>query len=298
LKTLREALAAPGVLISDGGLGTELQKLGIGSALGEEWNLAYPERIQGVHQRYLEAGSRLITANTFSANPLTLARHGLAGKMAEFNRAGVAIARAAVAGRGWVAGDVGPCGDLLKPLGKMTLPELEESLRAQIGVLLEAGVDGILIETMTALAEVRAGIQVARELGAPCVIATCAFDPFKVGPRTNMGVSPEQFAKAAVEAGADAIGANCGKLATMADFNGLIDRFRAVTDLPLMIQPNGGTPTLQGGKFVYTITPEAMGELLAKIAERAKVVGGCCGTNPEHIRAFRERLPAGSIEPA
>jgi len=289
---LREALALPGVVISDGGLGTELQKLGIGSVLGEEWNLAHPDRIRSVHQRYREAGSNLITANTFGANRPTLTRHGVAGKLVEFNRAGVAIAREAVGDCGWVMGDVGPCGELLKPLGRMTMPEMEEALREQIALLLEAGVDGILVETMTALAEVEAAIRIARELHAPCVIATCAFDPFKVGPRTNMGVSPEQFAKAAVQAGADAVGANCGKLTDIGDFNGLIDRFRAATELPLMIQPNGGKPTLEGGKFVYTISSETMGELLLRISERAKIVGGCCGTNPDHIRAFREKLPA------
>lgn len=289
---LRAALSSPGVLISDGGLGTELQKLGIGSALGEEWNLAHPERIKSVHQRYVEAGSNLVTANTFGANRPTLERHGLAEKLLEFNRAGVAIAREAAGAGGFVMGDVGPCGELLQPLGRMTMPEMEEAQREQIAVLLEAGVDAILVETMTALAEVQSAIRIARELNAPCVIATCAFDPFKVGPRTNMGVSPEKFARAAVEAGADAVGANCGKLTDMGDFNGLIDRFRSATELPLMIQPNGGKPTLEGGKFVYTISPEAMGELLLQISERAKIVGGCCGTNPEHIRAFRQKLTA------
>lgn len=296
--TLKEALAGDGVLISDGGLGTELHKLGIGTALGEEWNLSHPDRIESVHRRYVEAGSKLITTNTFSANVPTLARHGLESKLAEFNRAGAAIARRALAGSGWVMGDVGPCGELLQPLGKMTLPELEASLRLQIAALLEGGVDAILIETMTALEEVRAAIRVARELNAPCIMATCAFDPFKVGPRTNMGVSPEKFAKMAMEEGANVVGANCGKLTEASQFDDLMDRLRSVTQLPLLIQPNGGKPTLEGGKFVYTIRPEAMGELMAQIARRAKIVGGCCGTNPDHIRAFRDRVVARQASPA
>ena len=292
---LREALACGGVLIADGGLGTELQRLGIGTAPGEEWNLAYPERVKSVHQLYVEAGSNLITTNTFNANPMALVRHGLADKLEEINRSAVAIAREAVAGRGWVLGDVGPCGGLLKPLGKLTLAEMEQSLAVQIGVLIEAGVDGILIETMTSLDEVLAGIRVARKLNAPCVLATCAFDPYKVGPRTNMGVSPEKFAKAATEVGADAVGANCGGLASAAEFDILMDGFRKGTELPLMVQPNGGLPKLVDGKFVYTIAPEEMGRLLAHIAGRAKIVGGCCGTNPDHIRAFRAQLPADRV---
>jgi methionine synthase I (cobalamin-dependent) len=291
---LREALASDGVLICDGGLGTELQKLGIGSALGEEWTLTHPDLVKSVHARYVEAGANLITTNTFGANQHTLARHGLAAKQAELNLAGAAIAREAVAGRGWVLGDVGPCGQFLAPLGKVTIPELEVSLRVQIGALLEGGVDGILIETMTALDEVRAAIRVARELKAPCIIATCAFDPFKVGPRTNMGVRPEQFAKLAAEEGVDAVGANCGRLGELSEFNDLINHFRSATDLPLIIQPNGGKPTLENGKFVYTISPEEMGELMFQISRQAKIVGGCCGTNPDHIRAFRDKLAAGA----
>jgi 5-methyltetrahydrofolate--homocysteine methyltransferase len=291
--TLKEALASEQVLISDGGFGTELQKLGLGSVLGDEWNLSHPEHVKSVHRRYVDAGSQLITTNTFSSNRSTLAKHGLENKQAEIARAGAAIAKQAIGNRGWVMGDVGPNGEMLKPLGKATVAELEESLRVQIGALLEGGVDAILIETMTAIQEVEVAVRVARQMKAPCIVATCAFDPFKVGPRTNMGVTPQQFAKVAAQEGADVIGANCGKLAEFADFMQLIEGFRSATDLPIIIQPNGGKPTLQDGKFVYTITPEAMADLMLQISQHAKIVGGCCGTNPDHIRAFRDKLPAG-----
>lgn len=296
--TLKEALASGGVLISDGGFGTELQKLGLGSALGEEWNLTHPERVQAAHQSYVDAGSNLITANTFSANLPTLAKHELAEKQVEINRAGAAIAKQVIAGRGWVMGDVGPCGELLQPLGRMTVSDLEASLRIQITALLEGGVDAILIETMTDLAEMEVAIRIARELQAPCIFASCAFDPYKVGPRTNMGVTPQKFAKLAVQAGVDVIGANCGKLTQIGEFNQLMDAFHSVTDLPLIIQPNGGKPVLENGKFIYNISAEEMGELLAQIARRAKIVGGCCGSNPGHIRAFSQKLRKGNAAQA
>src|SRR5208283_5548372 len=134
--TLKEALSCDGILISDGGMGTELLNLGLGSTLGEEWNLAHPDRVKSVHQHYVNAGAQLITTNTFSANRFVLAKHGLLSKQAEIARTGAAIAKEVINGHGWVLGSVGPCGDFLKPLGKVIVAELEDSLRVQIGALL------------------------------------------------------------------------------------------------------------------------------------------------------------------
>ncbi len=293
--TLRQALAEPGVLISDGAMGTELGKLGLGTALGDEWNLTHPERVMSVHRGYVEAGSQLISTNTFNANRFALARHGLSDKQKEIAKQGASLAKQVMGNGGWVMGSVGPCGGFLEPLGKVKGPELEDSLRIQIDALLEGGVDGILLETMTALPEVEVAVRVARERKAPCVLATCSFDPNKRGPRTMMGVAPEEFAKVATEEGADVIGANCGRLTEASDFVQLIVGLHSVSSLPVIIQPNAGQPRIEQGRTCYKLSPQEMAESVRVIAGYAKIVGGCCGSTPEHIRAFGEEMRTRSV---
>lgn len=289
--TLKEALNTHKLLLSDGGIGTQLQQLGLEpGGCGDEWNLSHPEHVATVHRNYLAAGSQLITTNTFSSNRFVLSNYGLENRQAEIARAGAAIARSVAGEKAWVMGSVGPCGGFLQPLGEIDPTDLEASLRTQISALLEGRVDAIVIETMTALEEAELSVRVAKELGSPSIIATCSFDPTKDGPRTMMGVTPEQFARTAVAAGADIIGANCGTLVNAADFAALADRFHAASGLPIIIQPNGGQPSLEGDKIVYHISPEQMAERFCSIAKHANIVGGCCGTSPLHIRAFRTRL--------
>lgn len=289
--TLKEALATHKLLLSDGGIGTQLQQLGLEpGGCGDEWNLSHPEHVATVHRNYVSAGSQLITTNTFSSNRFVLSNYGLENRQADIARSGAKIAKSVARNKAWVMGSVGPCGGFLQPLGEIDPAELEVSLRTQISALMEGGADAILVETMTAVEEVELSVRVAKDVGAPYIIATGSFDPSKTGPRTMMGVPPEQFASAAVAAGADAVGANCGTLVEPADFVTLAERLRSAANVPIMIQPNGGQPSLEGDKIMYHIPPEKMAERLCSISKHANIVGGCCGTSPAHIRALRARL--------
>jgi 5-methyltetrahydrofolate--homocysteine methyltransferase len=289
--TLKQAIGQDGLLFSDGGMGTELQKLGLEmNTCGDAWCLEHPDRVAQVHRAYVEAGSRLISTNTFSSNRFALGKHGLADKQREIALAGARIAKEATAGKGWVLGSVGPCGELLEPVGSLKPEELRESLVVQIGALLEGGADAILLETQSGLDEVRLALEVAKELNAPFLIVTGAFDPTKSGPRTMMGARPEQLAKVALEGGADVVGANCGRLAQEAEFLLLLEKMHAASGLPLMLQPNAGQPDDQGGEIVYHCGPEALAALMAPIARHVKILGGCCGSTPAHIAAMKSRL--------
>ncbi len=292
---LTQVLESGALVVGDGAMGTELEKAGLGpGGCAEEWNLSHPDKVLAIHRAYVEAGSQLLLTNTFQANRFALARCGLEARAAELNRAGAQIARQAMGNRGWVLGDVGPCGSFLQPLGDLIEQQLEESLREQIEGLLYGGVDGVLLETMGALEEVEIGIRVARHLGAPCVIASLAFSITRGLYQTNayrtvLGVEPAPAAQAAASAGADAVGANCGALEPR-EFLDIAQGFRSACRLPLMLQPNAGQPWRESGKLVYPLSPEEMAPQLVALTEYAQIVGGCCGTTPEHIRAFRAAL--------
>ena len=293
---IKEVLSSGALLVGDGAMGTELQKAGLEpGGCGDEWNLSHPEKVLTIQRAYVEAGSQLLLTNTFGSNRFVLARYELEARAAEICRAAVQIARQAIGQEGWVLGDVGPCGGFLEPLGDIRQEALEESLREQIGALLDGGVDGIILETMTALEEVEVGIRVAREMGAACVIASMAYDLVRgvyqaQDYKTMMGIATEQAARAAAAAGADVVGANCGASLEPRDFKYIAGRFRSACDLPIMLQPNAGQPHLDGTAVVYPCSPEEMAKALSELTEFAQMVGGCCGTTPAHIRAFRERL--------
>lgn len=289
LEELHEARHQGRTLIGDGAMGTQLQLAGLEpGGCGDEWNLTHPDRVLSIQRAYAEAGSQLLLTNTFGSNRFILGQYGLENRVAEICRAAAGIARTAAGEEGWVIGDVGPCGGFLEPLGEISEAALEASLREQIGALLQGGVDAILLETMTALEELEVGIRVARELGAPCVIASLAFDRGAAGYRTMMGVSPVQAVATVVQAGAHAIGANCGLGLDPVHFIGIALAYRESCDLPIVLQPNAGQPELVGTEAVYPIGPEEMGQHLRELAKHAEVVGGCCGTTPAHISAFKK----------
>jgi len=289
---LREFLATGKTLIADGAMGTELQKAGLEpGGCGDEWNLLYPERVLAIQRAYAAAGSQCLITNTFGSNAFVLARYDLQDRVEEIAQAAARIARQAIGDDGYVLGDVGPCGGFLAPLGEITEDELAHSLRRQIGALLSGGVDAIIFETMTALDELELGIRIARELGAPCIIASLAFDKLKGGGyKTMMGVAPQDAARAATAAGADVLGANCGTRLEPAEFVEITRLYREVSGLPIMLQPNAGTPRLEGTNIVYPVLPDDIAPTLAELAQHAAVVGGCCGSGPAYIRAFAEAL--------
>jgi 5-methyltetrahydrofolate--homocysteine methyltransferase len=290
--TLRDAVAAGGCLIGDGAMGTELQRAGLEpGGCGDEWNLTRPDEVLAIQRRYVEAGSEVLLTNTFGANRFVLSRYELEDRVADICRAAAGIARDAVGEQAFVLGDIGPCGGFLEPLGDVTAEDLTASLEVAIAALLDGGVHGIVVETMTALDELVLAVRVARRLGAPFVIASVAYDRLKHGGhRTMMGLAPAEAGRASEEAGADALGANCGTGLELADFLAIARELRAVSALPLVLQPNAGQPRLEGDRIVYDVAPGAMARDLVELAAVASIVGGCCGSTPAHIAAFRTAL--------
>ena len=201
------------VLLADGAMGTEIQRAGLESGgCGEAWNLDHPERVLAIQRRYVEAGSDVLLSHTFGASRIMLDRHGEGARTAEINRAAVAIAREALGERGYVLGDIGPFGGLMEPYGEVPPADVERAFKEQARALVEAGADGIIIETQTAFEELALAIAAAREAGAAAVIGSVAFDRMveEDDVRTMMGVSPEQAAEFMVEHGCDVAALNCG----------------------------------------------------------------------------------------
>ncbi len=274
--------------VSDGAWGTQLQEQGL--AAGEcpdSWNLVHPDRVEDVARRYVDAGSQIILTNTFRANPITLADYGLSEKASEINRAGAEISRRAAGNRALVIASVGPTGRLLMT-GAVQDDELHDAFLLQARALAEGGVDGIVIETMSDLAEATVALAAAVETGLP-VVVSMVFDSGKHKDRTMMGVTPEQAVESLARAGASAVGANCGQ--GIAGYVPICRRLRQATDLPIWIKPNAGMPSLVEGRPVYATTPDEFAGYAIELVEAgADIIGGCCGTSPEFIRAIVRRL--------
>lgn len=284
-------------LLSDGAMGTQLQQAGLpAGGCGEAWNLDAPERILAIQRRYVDAGSDCLTTNTFGACRIMLERHGEGDRVAAINRAAVAIAREAFGDHpGWVLGDIGPFGGLMEPYGEIVAARVAEAFAEQAVALVGAGADAIIVETQTALEELELGVAAARAAGAPCVIGSMAFDLNRDGDevRTMMGVSPEAAALRMVELGVDIVALNCGTGVDMVKAAETVARYRSVTDRPVMAQPNAGQPVLENLQVVYRQPPTEMAAgLEGLLAAGARIVGGCCGSTPEHIQRFREIFDA------
>ncbi|UCF18982.1 MAG: homocysteine S-methyltransferase family protein [Gemmatimonadota bacterium] len=280
------------VLVGDGAMGTELQRAGLEpGGCGELWNLAHPDHVLAIQSAYVDAGSDCVTTNTFGASRVMLQRHGLEDQVEPINRAAVRVAREALRDRaGFVLGDIGPLGGLLEPYGDLSVARASDAFREQAALLVAAGVDAIIIETQTSLEELGIAITAAREAGAPCVIGSVAFDLTHDGNdmRTMMGTDPEAAARFMADSGADVLGANCGAGINMAAAAVVLRRFRNVSPLPTMAQPNAGRPELENFRAVYKESPQDMALGLRDVLDAgARVVGGCCGTTPDHIRRFR-----------
>jgi 5-methyltetrahydrofolate--homocysteine methyltransferase len=279
------------ILVGDGAWGTELQKKGLkpgGSP--EAFGRSRPEVVAEIAGRYLDAGADLLTTNTFGASPLNLARFDLESETVPINRDAVRIVRQVAAGRAWVAASVGPSGALLEPHGSGSEAEVVGSFRRQIEALVDAGADLITIETMTDLREAQLAVGAAKAVAPDLpVLAAMSFDSTPRGFFTIMGVSVEQAAAGLEAAGADAVGSNCGEgIETMI---GIAREFRRHTRLPLVIRPNAGLPEHRNGRIVYPETPGSFTVGLGDLLEaKVSVIGGCCGTGPEHVRAIRRTV--------
>ncbi|MEO8372319.1 MAG: homocysteine S-methyltransferase family protein [Candidatus Solibacter sp.] len=282
-------------LLGDGAMGTQLMIAGLEQGnCGEAWNVTEPERVLDIQRRYAEAGSDCILTNTFGGSRIMLNRHGQRDNVAGINRAGVAIARRAFGNReGYVIGDIGPFGGLMEPYGDFTEDQVREAFEEQAQALVAAGADAIMIETQTSLEELTIGIQAAKAAGAPCIIGSMAYDVTLDGStfRTMMGIDPERAARCMVEEGAHIVALNCGTGMDMERARQALLRYKAVTGLPVMVQPNAGLPKLVAMKVVYDETPEQMVCGVVPLLEAGvNLLGACCGSTPDHIRAFRAAM--------
>lgn len=287
-------------------MGTQLMLAGLEQGnCGEEWNVAHPERVLAIQRRYTRAGADCIITNTFGGSRIMLNRHSNGGRAVELNKAGVAIARQSFEGRdGYVLGDIGPFGGLLAPFGEFTESDVQAAFEEQAGALVEAGADAIIIETQTSLEELSIGINAAKAAGAKCIIGSMAYDVTLDGStfRTMMGIEPERAAEFMEENGAHIVALNCGTGMDMERALQAVKRYRSATSLPVMVQPNAGKPKLVNMKVVYDETPEQMVTgLMPLLNAGANVVGTCCGSTPDHTRAFRavmdEFLASKGFEP-
>lgn len=286
-----ERVRAGGPIIGDGALGTMLMARGLQPGVAPEtFNLEHPEVLEELAREYVDAGAEIISTNTFGASPLRLAQHGLEPSTEIINQRAVDAARRAVAGRAYVSGDIGPSGRVLKPYGDCEPAAVSASFERQAQALADAGIDLFCIETMTDITEATIAIRAARKAaGGVPIVATMTFDRTPRGFFTVMGVSIAQAARELVAAGADVVGSNCGNgIDVMLE---IAREFRAQTPWPLAIQSNAGLPERRGGALAYAEDPEYTAERAAKLAAMGvKVIGGCCGTTPAHIRAIRRVL--------
>ncbi len=291
-KLLQEAIRERR-LVCDGAMGTQLMLAGLESGgCGEYWNIVHPERVLEIQRRYVEAGADCLITNTFGGSRLMLRRHGHDNQLREINQAAVHIARKAFGDHeGYVLGDVGPLGAILEPYGDLPVADARAAYGEQASALVDAGADAVIIETQTSLEELGAAIEAAKAAGAPCIIASLAYDlsadqTFYV---TMMGVMPDQAAKFVEERGADIVALNCGTGMDMRGAAKVVQLYRESCSLPTMAQPNAGLPVLEKGKAVYKQLPEDMALGVPSVLEAGiGIVGSCCGSTPAHTRAIRQ----------
>ena len=288
MKTLFERVAQGEVLISDGAMGTFLHAKGLAPGeCPESWCVLHADIVRNIAEAYAAAGSDIVETNSFGGNSFKLKAYGLADQAALFNRAAASLAKAAVAGKGYVAASVGPTGKIVEEEGgDVTAAQLYESFQEQVIALAEGGADAICVETMWSVQEAAQAIRAVKENTRLPAICTFTFEPGVKGFRTTMGVKPDRAVRAALEAGADMVGANCGNgIANMIE---ITRQMRATApQTPILIHANAGLPVVENGETVFKETPEYMASRVAElIAAGANVIGGCCGTNPKHIAAM------------
>lgn len=277
------------VLAADGAMGTMLQAAGLPSGTPPEgWLLENPEAVVGVHRAYVQVGADLILTCTFGATRPRLERHGLDHRVGEINRRAVEIAREAAGRDAFVAGDIGPLGEFLAPLGELDYGEAVDIFAEQAEALSHAGVDVLYIETMAALEEVQAAVEGACAVGQGTpVTATLSFDSHG---RTNMGVHPREAAEVLINLGVSALGANCGATLDMT-LDAVQIMHEVAPEAPLIAKPNAGMPRMVDGEVVYDATPEAMAVYARRFVDQgAVIIGGCCGSTPDHIAAVAEAV--------
>lgn len=286
------------LFLLDGAMGSELIARGLEVGTCNEYlNVTSPDIVFDIHQAYLQAGSDAILTNTFGANKFVLARHGFGDEVVRINKAAAKIARQAAGEEKYVLGDIGPSGDFLEPLGGLKPSELKASIVQQAEALLDGGVDGFAIQTMTALDEMTIAIEAVKSVGGNLpVLASMAFDKVGGDFRTMMGVDVKSAVSKIVSLGVDAAGFNCGT-ASLDEYVELAEKYVSEimalkkSKVTVFAEPNAGRPELVDGRAVYRVSPEDFAAAAEKIhSAGVNIVGGCCGTGPEHIRAVAKKL--------
>ncbi len=293
MRPFMERVRSGPVLIGDGAMGSFLMEHGLKPGdCPEAFNLSRPEVLRDVASRYFEAGAEIVQTNTFGGSALKLEAYGVDDNTERINRAAALAVREVVGHRAYVSGSCGPCGRVLEPYGDAALDDVRESFQRQMNALVEAGVDVLCIETMTDLNEAKLALEAARSVSTDVpIMATMTFDATPRGFYTIMGVDVPSAAEGLRDAGADVVGSNCGN--GIERMVAIAREFRACTDGPMIIQSNAGLPELIDGRVTYNETPGFMAEHARELLELGvEVIGGCCGTTPEHTRALKRALRA------
>ncbi|MCG3224947.1 MAG: homocysteine S-methyltransferase family protein [Candidatus Heimdallarchaeota archaeon] len=255
----------------------------------ESWNITQPEKIKQIHLEYFSAGSDIVLTNTFGGSRLKLEAHGHGDKVKEYNTRAVEIAKEICPPNGYIAGDIGPSGKFLPPVGSITEQELIENFIEQTTILAEADVDLFFIETMVDLKEAEIAVKAAKRVSNIPIFASITYKKTKRGFFTIMGNSIEQCSEVLEEAGADAIGANC--TISSEEMVDLIPLIANSTNLPIIAKPNAGQPQLIEGKTIYLSKPaEFTRDIQQMIKNGATIVGGCCGSNPKFIDEISNQI--------
>ena len=294
-----------GLFLLDGAMGTELIARGLEVGTCNEYlNVTSPDIVSGIHRAYLQAGSDAILTNTFGANKYVLARYGFGDEVVRLNIAGAEIARRAAGEERYVLGDIGPSGDFLEPLGRLKPNELKAAFAQQAGALLDGGVDGFIIETITALDEATITIEAVKSVSGDLpVFASMAFDRVGGGFKTMMGVDVESAVSKMISLEVDAVGFNCGT-ASLDEYVELAEKYVSAikalknsrvtsheSQVTIFAEPNAGRPELIEGRAVYKVSPEDFAAAAEKIySTGVNIIGGCCGTGPAHIQAVAKKL--------
>ena len=282
---LQELLQKKKILVSDGAMGTELAKRGlVVGECSEIWNIEHPDKVLDVYKSYVNAGSNIILTNTFGGSRLKLKKSGIENMIVEVNSEGVKLAKKAVQGTDClVFASMGPTGELIEPLGDISEQEMNAVFSEQAKILLNAGADGIVIETMMSIEEAVCALNSIKKIVLMPVVVSMTYTFNGTDFVTMMGVTLKQAAEQLAKAGADVIGANCG-MGTK-NMVQLTKNLRPLTKLPVWIKPNAGLPELVDGKTVYRETIDEISRSMSEIIDAgADIVGGCCGFSPEHIK--------------
>lgn len=291
MRSIIKALENGKVLISDGGWGTFLHELGLEvGECPEIWNVTHRKEVLSIAQSYIDAGSDMILTNSFGAHPIRLKHYGFQDRAFELNEAAAQISREAAGDDHFVLGSIGPCGAILM-MQEVTEDEVYDGFRIQVEGLSKGGADAICVETMSAIDEAVLAIRAAKEFTDLEVICTFTYNKTVHGYyRTMMGVSPKEMIEAVKEAGADIIGANCG-IGSEQMIEVVNEIREADKTTPVLVHANAGIPVVKGAETIFPETPEMMRVRVKDLVDAgANIIGGCCGTTPDHIRAFVHEL--------